>query len=183
MLSGMKVALLGALVLLMASPSYAVDAKVFDCKVMEEYKGKEVEVHVKFALSFGEKHVNYEYIDAESAENFSPVVWEPHSLAADREIWPSVATLNDNFSVGYRSVMKQVVDKKTKKKKWVVDRKKEPNIELSGDGDGVVLVDLVLYTDSNYRKGYFKTRPSGEKSTYQEITCSWKDKKLPDFED
>ena len=46
-------------------------------------------------------------------------------------------------------------------------------IRLFGDGDGYTLVDLVLYKNTDYKKGYVRVYGSGDQ-TYQKISCSVK---------
>lgn len=44
-------------------------------------------------------------------------------------------------------------------------------IRLFGDGDGYTFVDLVLFKDTNYQKGFVRVYGSGDQF-YQKINCS-----------
>lgn len=173
---------------LMSGAFAAIEAKSFDCPITEKYtddKGKSHEktIHAKFALSglSNPRNVEYEFLDAESAENFSPVVVEPQNIY--KESWSAVTRLNDNYSVRPKYPSKQVTDKRTGRKIWVEVKKNGPNaIELFGDGDGVDYAFLVLYKDSGFQKGYFKFKADDKKDDwYQKIHCEVEDVKLPDF--
>lgn len=49
----------------------------------------------------------------------------------------------------------------------------EDRIRLFGDGDGYTFVDLVLFKDTGYQKGYVRVSGSGDQM-YQKINCQVK---------
>ncbi len=153
------------------------DTLQFSCKLNEpvktETKVKEYEVEARFRVSnIGNKNIALEYLSKKGEEEFSPI-----------EVVP------DEFTGGYQSVLHKLndqggdirlyrTDKKAKENSNAKPKDKKKEIEVSGfrlfgDSDGVDYVDLIVWKNGDYKKGYVRYRADDKKdSWYKTITCT-----------
>jgi len=116
------------------------------CRIIEEFNGKEKKINVEFILSnLGQKNAKLlKHPKVDSDEGLIYVF--------PKEIEGRFSNLvNLNGQGGDLRVS-------------------DDRIRLFGDGDGYTFVDLVLFKNQNYEKGYVRVYGSGDQM-YQKINC------------
>lgn len=121
-------------------------SSVINCSVFEDFNGKDKKINVEFSVSnLGKK--NTELLKHPKAELSEGLIY-----ISPKEIGGKFSNLvNLNGQGGDLRVS-------------------EDRIRLFGDGDGYTFVDLVLFKNHNYEKGYVRVYGSGDQM-YQKINC------------
>ncbi len=128
------------------SSAYAAsDVNTITCMIKEDFEGKVLDVKVEFLVK---------NLGSKKAE----LLQHPK---ADEDMGAILVTPNEYTNMTHLNGQGGDL------------RVSEERIRLFGDGDGYTFVDLVLYKDSGYQKGYVRVSGSGDQM-YQNITCSVK---------
>lgn len=141
--------ILMTLSLLTVSSFASANISTITCKVSEEFGAKRDDVKVEFLIanlgSLKAKLVQH----PKAEEEMGAILVTPREING---IYPNMLNLN-----GQGGDLRVSRDK----------------IMLFGDGDGYTFVDLVLFKDSGFQKGYVRVYGSGDQM-YQTLNCTVK---------
>lgn len=138
--------ILFSLLFLLSYNAFSADITTITCPVIEEHKKITVEFLIK---DLGTKKAELIKHPKLTEDDYGAILVHPQMI---KDHFALMNTLNDQGG----------------------DLRVGPDrIRLFGDGDGYTFVDLVLFKESGYTKGYVRVSGSGEQ-LYQKITCQLK---------
>ena len=141
--------LLLVLATLTCSSVFAANVSTVTCIVKEELEGKNVDVKVEFLVQdLGSSKAEL-LVHPKADEDMGAILVTPDEVNGR---YVNMGNLN-----GQGGDL----------------RVSEDRIRLFGDGDGYTFVDLVLFKNSGYKKGYVRVYGSGDQM-YQNLNCSVK---------